>query len=51
VDPYRREDSRGNPNLLWDQQDQSLVGIDHNLALAPDFDAAELLQHQVFAAQ
>ncbi len=41
----------GNPNLLWDQENHSLVVIDHNLALDPDFDAAEFLQHHVFASQ
>jgi hypothetical protein len=41
----------GNPNLLWDQQNQSLVVIDHNMALDPDFGAADFLQHHVFASQ
>ena len=41
----------GNPNLLWDQEHESLVVIDHNLALDPGFDAAEFLQHHVFASQ
>lgn len=39
----------GNSNLLWDQQGESLVVIDHNMALVPDFDATEFLQEHVFA--
>jgi len=41
----------GNPNLLWDVQHSSMVVIDHNLALAQDFDAAEFLQQHVFRSQ
>lgn len=41
----------GNPNLLWDQEQATLVVIDHNLALDPDFDAAEFTQNHVFASQ
>jgi hypothetical protein len=40
----------GNPNPLWDQENQSLVVIDHNMALDPDFGAADFLQHHVFAS-
>lgn len=42
---------RGNPNLLWDQEHESLVVIDHNLALDLGFDRDEFLQHHVFASQ
>lgn len=41
----------GNTNLLWDADKEALVVIDHNLALGPDFDAEEFLQHHVFADQ
>jgi len=41
----------GNPNLLWDQEHQAVVVIDHNLALDPDFKADEFIQEHVFAAQ
>lgn len=41
----------GNPNLLWDVQNSSLVVIDHNLALAEDFDATDFLEHHVFGSQ
>ena len=34
-----------------DQEHESLVVIDHNLALDPGFDSAEFLQHHVFASQ
>jgi hypothetical protein len=42
---------KGNPNLLWDAEQGSLVVIDHNLALDPDFNAQEFLEHHVFSAQ
>lgn len=42
---------RGNPNLLWDAEQGSLVVIDHNLALEPDFDSQEFLADHIFAAQ
>lgn len=41
----------GNPNLLWDADKESLVVIDHNLALVPDFNAQEFLQNHVFSSQ
>jgi len=40
---------RGNTNLLWDTAHQSLVVIDHNLAFGNNFDAAEFIDHHVFA--
>lgn len=40
-----------NSNLLWDADAESLVVIDHNLALLPGFNAAEFLQHHIFASQ
>lgn len=42
---------KGNTNLLWNAENQSLVVIDHNLALAAEFDAEEFQQDHVFAAQ
>ncbi len=42
---------RGNTNLLWDTAHQSLVVIDHNLAFGNNFDAAEFIDHHVFADQ
>lgn len=41
----------GNTNLLWDADRQSLVVIDHNMALQADFDVEEFLRHHVFAKQ
>ena len=41
----------GNPNLLWDPEHQSLVVIDHNLALMPDFSAAEFMKDHIFATE
>ena len=41
----------GNTNLLWDADLASLVIIDHNLALRPEFDPREFLVHHVFAKQ
>jgi hypothetical protein len=40
-----------NSNLLWDADTESLVVIDHNLALLPGFNPAEFLQHHIFASQ
>lgn len=40
-----------NSNLLWDADEESLVVIDHNLALLPGFDPVEFLQHHIFASQ
>lgn len=42
---------KGNPNLLWDADRESLVVIDHNLALATDFDVQEFLEGHVFSGQ
>jgi hypothetical protein len=42
---------KGNPNLLWDTNKESLVVIDHNLALATDFSASEFFEHHVFSSQ
>jgi len=41
----------GNPNLLWDADRQSLVVIDHNLALDPDFAPDVFLDSHVFSGQ
>lgn len=41
----------GNPNLLWDGGNQSLVVIDHNLAFDNSFDAVSFRQTHVFAEQ
>ncbi len=41
----------GNPNLLWDQDRNALVVIDHNLAFDSDFDRSAFWQTHVFAAQ
>jgi hypothetical protein len=41
----------GNPNLLWDADQDALVVIDHNLALDPEFDPKTFLEHHVFAQQ
>lgn len=40
----------GNPNLLWNLQNQQPVVIDHNMAFDPDFDANQFLQSHVFSA-
>lgn len=42
---------RGNTNLLWDTERESLVVIDHNMALDADFNAEEFLEQHVFADQ
>lgn len=42
---------KGNPNLLWDADRAALVVIDHNLALATDFDSQEFLSEHVFSGQ
>jgi hypothetical protein len=42
---------RGNTNLLWDANHQSLVVIDHNLAFDSQFDAAQFSTQHVFADQ
>lgn len=42
---------RGNTNLLWDTASDSLVVIDHNLALDPSFTVADFLDQHVFAEQ
>lgn len=41
----------GNPNLLWDLQQQQPVVIDHNMAFDPDFDAELFLSSHIFAAE
>jgi len=41
----------GNPNLLWDQRNSSLVVIDHNLAFDDEFDEAAFLKSHVFSGQ
>lgn len=38
----------GNPNLLWQNQTNSLVVIDHNLAFDPDFNDEVFLQTHIF---
>lgn len=42
---------KGNPNLLWDADKESLVVIDHNMALATDFSVVEFLEDHIFSAQ
>ncbi len=42
---------RGDANLLWDANHQSLVVIDHNLAFDSQFDAAQFSTQHVFADQ
>lgn len=42
---------RGNTNLLWDTEHESLVVIDHNQALDEAFNAAEFHDEHVFADQ
>jgi len=42
-------ESGGNPNLLWSATDGSFSVIDHNLAFAPTFSSARLLETHVFA--
>lgn len=42
---------RGNTNLLWDTEHESLVVIDHNLALDEGFSALEFLDQHVFSNQ
>lgn len=39
----------GNPNLLWNNDNKSLVVIDFNVAFDPDFDQASFLEHHIFA--
>lgn len=39
----------GNPNLLWDQETESLVVIDHNLAFDRDFSAQDFRDLHVFS--
>lgn len=39
----------GNPNLLWDMQEDALVVIDHNQAFDRDFRAEDFLESHVFA--
>lgn len=41
----------GNPNLLWDADQLSVVVIDHNQAFSRDFDTQQFLQDHVFAEQ
>jgi len=41
----------GNPNLLWDQRNSSLVVIDHNLAFDEEFNEAEFLKLHIFSGQ
>lgn len=38
----------GNPNLLWNTVDDSLVVIDHNLAFSENFNSAEFFATHVF---
>jgi len=48
---HNTDRQNGNPNLLWDADQASLVVIDHNLALATDFNAQEFFQDHIFSAQ
>lgn len=41
----------GNPNLLWDNNRQELVVIDHNLAFEANFDTRSFSETHVFAGQ
>ncbi len=41
--------SRGNPNLLWDDGERSIVVIDHNQAFDLNFDPAEFHDLHIFA--
>ncbi|WP_432473310.1 HipA family kinase [Amphritea sp. HPY] len=43
--------SGGNPNILFDPNDNSIQIIDHNLAFANDFSVQDLLDYHVFAAK
>lgn len=38
----------GNPNLLWNAQEEKIVVIDHNLAFDEDFDAHDFLDCHIF---
>ena len=40
----------GNPNLLWDDAENRLVVIDHNLAFDRDFDARTFIDTHVFGS-
>ena len=44
-------DQGGNPNLLWDTQNESLVVIDHNQAFDPAFDPLQFARSHVFSGQ
>ena len=48
---HNTDRQKGNPNLLWNAGQASLVVIDHNLALATDFDAQEFLEDHIFSTQ
>lgn len=41
----------GNPNLLWNPEDQTLVVIDHNQAFDPEFNPDIFAESHVFSAQ